>query len=205
MWQQPLAETGYAAEGAFSLVSLLAPKVRAHIVLTGDPDDLDIFSSQMQAEPPVGNKLAQTSASWLSGGCYLSAPDHASGCPELRSASANQPLGPLGPAKSALPSTRWSGPPPRGCDQIPDVHVTEAVTVCNRGCNRMRPTHCRWRRSSTEDSHSRRLGRNPTGSRWGGGDPNPNPTQTQTQTQTQTLNPTPSLTSSLTSTLTLSR
>ena len=52
-WQQPLAETGYAAEGAFSLVSLLAPKVRAHIVLTGDPDDLDIFSSQMQAEPPV--------------------------------------------------------------------------------------------------------------------------------------------------------
>jgi len=49
-WQQPLAETGYAAEGAFPLVSLLAPKVRAQIVLTGDPDDLDIFSSQMQVE-----------------------------------------------------------------------------------------------------------------------------------------------------------
>ena len=65
-WQQPLAETGYAAEGAFPLVSLLAPKVRAQIVLTGDPDDLDIFSSQMQAEPHVGNTLAQTSASWLS-------------------------------------------------------------------------------------------------------------------------------------------
>ena len=59
-WQQPLAETGYAAEGAFPLVSLLAPKVRAHIVLTGDPDDLDIFSSQMQAETPVGNTRAKT-------------------------------------------------------------------------------------------------------------------------------------------------
>ena len=120
MWQQPLAETGYAAEGAFPLVLLLAPKVRAHIVLTGDPDDLDIFSSQMQAEPHVGNTLAQTSARWLSRGCYLSAPDHASGCPELRSASANQPLG---PAKSALRSTRWSGLPLRGCDQMSDAHA----------------------------------------------------------------------------------
>ena len=70
VWQQPLAETGYAAEDAFPLVSLLAPKVRAQIVLTGDPDDLDIFSSQMQAEPHVGNTLAQTSASWLSGGPF---------------------------------------------------------------------------------------------------------------------------------------
>ena len=125
MWQQPLAETGYAAEGAFPLVLLLAPKVRAHIVLTGDPDDLDIFSSQMQAEPHVGNTLAQTSARWLSRGCYLSAPDHASGCPELRSASANQPLG---PAKSALRSTRWSGLPLRGCDQMSDAHAH--VTRC---------------------------------------------------------------------------
>ena len=106
-WQQPLAETGYAAEGAFPLVSLLAPKVRAHIVLTGDPDDLDIFSSQMQAEPPVGNtraKTLETSASWLSGGCYLSAPDHAPGCPpsfgQPRPISRPGRAGPLGPLKS---------------------------------------------------------------------------------------------------------
>ena len=99
VWQQPLAETGYAAEGAFSLVSLLAPKVRAHIVLTGDPDDLDIFSSQMQAEPPVGNKLAQTSASWRSGGlCQRQiAPQAAPGAgqprPVSRSGGAGRPYG----------------------------------------------------------------------------------------------------------------
>ena len=52
-WQQPLAQTGYAAEGegAFPLVSLLAPKMRARIVMTGDPDSLDVFSSQLQVAP----------------------------------------------------------------------------------------------------------------------------------------------------------
>eukprot|EP00964_Phaeocystis_antarctica_P011033 scaffold6066_cov69-Phaeocystis_antarctica.AAC.4 len=35
----------------------------------------------------------------------LSAPEHASGCPRLRPASANQPLGPLWPAIQALFST----------------------------------------------------------------------------------------------------
>ena len=49
-WQQPLAQTGYAGEGAFPLVSLLTPKMRARIVLTGDPDSLDVFSSQLQVE-----------------------------------------------------------------------------------------------------------------------------------------------------------
>ena len=52
------------------------------------------------AAPMRGNKVAQTSGSWFSGG-FLSAPDHAynaSGCPELRPASANQPLGPRWPA-----------------------------------------------------------------------------------------------------------
>ena len=49
-WQQPLAQTGYAGEGAFPLVSLLTPKMRARIVLTGDPDALDVFSSQLQVE-----------------------------------------------------------------------------------------------------------------------------------------------------------
>ena len=44
-WQQPLAETGDEAE--FPLV-LLAPKMRAHIVLAGTPDALDIISSQLQ-------------------------------------------------------------------------------------------------------------------------------------------------------------
>jgi hypothetical protein len=52
-WQQPLAQTGYAAEdeGAFPLVSLLAPKMRARVVMTGDPDSLDVFSSQLQVPP----------------------------------------------------------------------------------------------------------------------------------------------------------
>ena len=49
-WQQPLAQTGYAGEAAFPLVSLLTPKMRARIVLTGDPDSLDVFSSQLQVE-----------------------------------------------------------------------------------------------------------------------------------------------------------
>ena len=49
-WQQPLAQTGYAGERAFPLVSLLTPKMRARIVLTGDPDSLDVFSSQLQVE-----------------------------------------------------------------------------------------------------------------------------------------------------------
>ena len=44
----------------------------------------------------VENKAAQTSASWLRE--PLSVPDRASGCHELRPASANQPLGPRWPA-----------------------------------------------------------------------------------------------------------
>ena len=36
----------------------------------------------------------QASASWRSGGCLLSAPDRDPGCPKLRPAAANQPLGP---------------------------------------------------------------------------------------------------------------
>ena len=44
--------------------------------------------------------LRQTSASWI-----LSAPEHATGCPRIRPASANQPLGPLWPAIQALFST----------------------------------------------------------------------------------------------------
>ena len=52
----------------------------------------------------VENKAAQTSASWLSGGPFQGqiVPQ---GCPELRPASANQPLGPRWPAISALFST----------------------------------------------------------------------------------------------------
>ena len=50
-WQQPLAQTGYAGEGAFPLVSLLAPKMRVRVVMTGDPDSLDVFSSQLQVPP----------------------------------------------------------------------------------------------------------------------------------------------------------
>ena len=98
-WQQPLAETGYAAEGAFPLVSLLAPKVRAQIVLTGDPDDLDIFSSQMQAEPHVRNTLAQTSASWLSGG-----PFSARSCSRLPQAAAS-----LGQSAGRAAWAAWAG------------------------------------------------------------------------------------------------
>ena len=52
----------------------------------------------------VESKVAQPSASWLSAG-LLSASDCAPGCPKLRSASANQPLGPRSPAISALFST----------------------------------------------------------------------------------------------------
>ena len=47
------------------------------------------------------NEAAQASASWLSGGRF-SAPDRAPGCPELRPASANQPLGPHWPATPAV-------------------------------------------------------------------------------------------------------
>ena len=52
----------------------------------------------------VGNKAAQTSASWLSGGPFQGQ-IMPQGCPELRPASANQPLGPRWPAISALFST----------------------------------------------------------------------------------------------------
>ena len=58
------------------------------------------------AATDVGNKVAQTSASWLCEGSLL-APDHAPGCPKLRPASSNhQPLGLLRwPATQALFST----------------------------------------------------------------------------------------------------
>ena len=51
-----------------------------------------------------GSAFSLPSASWPSGR-QLSAPDHASGYPELRPASANQPVGPSRPAKPALFST----------------------------------------------------------------------------------------------------
>ena len=46
----------------------------------------------------VDTRAAQASPSWCSGGLSLSASGHASGCPKLRPASANQPLGPRWPA-----------------------------------------------------------------------------------------------------------
>ena len=66
------------------------------------------------------------SASWPSGR-QLSAPDHASGYPELRPASANQPVGPSRPAKPALFSTygvfgrlgRTTQSGKRHCSRIP--------------------------------------------------------------------------------------
>ena len=59
------------------------------------------------------NQLAQPSASLSALRRLLSAPEHASGCPELlRSASANQPLGPhqCWPATPALLSTQAAVP-----------------------------------------------------------------------------------------------
>eukprot|EP00964_Phaeocystis_antarctica_P105263 scaffold70303_cov64-Phaeocystis_antarctica.AAC.6 len=46
----------------------------------------------------VDTRAAQASPSWCSGGLSLSASGHAPGCPKLRPASANQPLGPRWPA-----------------------------------------------------------------------------------------------------------
>ena len=50
----------------------------------------------------VRYKVARPSASWLCLRRPLSAPEHASGCPKLRPASANPPLGPRWPAIQAL-------------------------------------------------------------------------------------------------------
>ena len=65
----------------------------------------------------VGNRAAQTSASWLSGGRFqrrlLRADQAASGCPELRPSSAYQPLRPRWPAvigfgfHTGCPRKRW--------------------------------------------------------------------------------------------------
>eukprot|EP00964_Phaeocystis_antarctica_P088636 scaffold56425_cov71-Phaeocystis_antarctica.AAC.2 len=71
----------------------------------------------------------------------LSAPDHASGCPGPRPASADQPLGPLWPATQASVSTqacacgaaRWPAPPPSadrialGHDRLDPVLVLRPV------------------------------------------------------------------------------
>ena len=48
-----------------------------------------VLAQNMMHARTSKTKLAQASASWLSKGS-LSAPDHASGCPRLRPASANQ-------------------------------------------------------------------------------------------------------------------
>ena len=55
--------------------------------------------------PVWKTRFLRTRASWLALRRLLLAPDHASGCPTLRPASANQPLGPLWPATEALCST----------------------------------------------------------------------------------------------------
>ena len=55
----------------------------------------------------VENNPAQASARWLPGG-FLSAPDRASGCSKLRSASANQPLGHCLGSACVTPALRLS-------------------------------------------------------------------------------------------------
>ena len=72
----------------------------------------------------VGNGVAQTSASWLSGGHFqrrlLRADQAASGCPKLRPSSAYQPLRPRWPAvigfgfHTGCPRKRWTACVDRG-------------------------------------------------------------------------------------------
>jgi len=68
---------------------------------TSPPPSGSVVSSNNSVE----NEVARTSASWLQGG-FPAAPNHASGCPKRRPASASKPLGPRRPAIPAVSSTQ---------------------------------------------------------------------------------------------------
>ena len=93
-----------SASASFSVCASASPSPRRHhlnIPSPGDHHRCRVNARAALRRAPVENKLAEASASWLSRGSSK----HASGCPERRPASANQPLGPRLPAISALFST----------------------------------------------------------------------------------------------------
>ena len=99
-----LASASASASASFSACASASPSPRRHhlnIPSPGDHHRCRVNARAALRRAPVENKLAAASASWLSRGSSK----HASGCPERRPASANQPLGPRLPAISALFST----------------------------------------------------------------------------------------------------
>lgn len=108
-WAQESPQTPVArpvARSASGNASALDPhnKIKA---------ELRVESGERFSRLVEKTRVSQTSASWLSPRPLSAAPDHARDCPELRPASANQPLG------ASLAGHKGRGPVPNPTGTIP--------------------------------------------------------------------------------------